>query len=156
MITLRPATTEELPQLSALILRSKAYWGYDAAFMKACEDELRLTPAQLMQSDVIVACDGDVPLGTASVTQEGERCDLGKFFVDPPAMGRGVGRLIFDWAASVAEAYGATELTIEADPGAAPFYRKMGAVDVGTAPSGSIPGRVLPLLSLPLPRAQRP
>ena len=35
---------------------------------------------------------------------------------------------------------------IEADPDAAPFYRRMGAQDVGLAPSGSIPGRMLPKL----------
>ena len=41
-------------------------------------------------------------------------------------------------------------MTIEADPDAAPFYRRIGARDVGTAPSGSIPGRELPLLELVL------
>jgi hypothetical protein len=37
-------------------------------------------------------------------------------------------------------------MVIEADPDAAPFYRKMGAKHCGFAPSGSIPGRVLPKL----------
>jgi hypothetical protein len=41
---------------------------------------------------------------------------------------------------------GAHRLSVEADPGAAPFYRRMGAQDVGLAPSRSITGRMLPKL----------
>jgi hypothetical protein len=33
---------------------------------------------------------------------------------------------------------------------AAPFYRRMGAYDVGQAPSGSVPGRMLPKLVMNL------
>ena len=40
----------------------------------------------------------------------------------------------------------AAELRIEADPEAVPFYQRMGAKITGSAPSGSIPGRRLPLL----------
>ncbi|WP_067619878.1 hypothetical protein [Alicyclobacillus acidiphilus] len=38
------------------------------------------------------------------------------------------------------------ELTIRPDPNAEPFYLAMGAQRVGEVPSGSIPGRMLPLL----------
>jgi hypothetical protein len=41
---------------------------------------------------------------------------------------------------------GARRVFIEADPDAAPFYRRMGARDAGLAPSGSIAGRMLPRL----------
>jgi hypothetical protein len=46
----------------------------------------------------------------------------------------------------VAKKLGATD----ADPDAAPFYRKMGAYDVGQAPSGSVPGRMLPKFAMNL------
>lgn len=39
---------------------------------------------------------------------------------------------------------------IDADPNAEPFYRAMGAVRIGATPSGSIPGRELPLLEFTL------
>jgi hypothetical protein len=35
---------------------------------------------------------------------------------------------------------------VDADPYAAAFYRRCGAIDVGLVPSGSIPGRFLPRL----------
>jgi hypothetical protein len=41
-------------------------------------------------------------------------------------------------------------MVIEADPDAVGFYRRLGAVDYGTAPSGSIPGRLIPRLKLRL------
>jgi len=41
-------------------------------------------------------------------------------------------------------------MVIESDPGAAPFYRRMGAVDDGVATSASIPGRTIPRLKLTL------
>jgi hypothetical protein len=41
-------------------------------------------------------------------------------------------------------------MTIDADPGAVPFYERMGAVPAGLVPSGSIPGRFLPRLVVAL------
>ena len=54
------------------------------------------------------------------------------------------------WAIGIAENAGAECMVIEADPGAAGFYRRLGAVDDGVAASGSIPGRFIPRLRLPL------
>ena len=35
----RPARPDEAEALTALVLRSKAHWGYDEAFTAACRDE---------------------------------------------------------------------------------------------------------------------
>ena len=67
-------------------------------------------------------------------------------FVDPPAIGSGAGRLLYRHVLETAGRLGFTRLTIDADPYAEPFYLAMGARRIGTAPSGSIPGRMLPLL----------
>lgn len=143
---LRRPANRDLPALSALCLRSKAWWGYDAAFMDACRGELTLTAGELATSDLIMAEIRGQAAGLAQVTRGANPADLLKLFVDPPFIGTGLGRLLFDWAAGTARAQGADALTIEADPGARPFYERMGARLVGEAPSGSIPGRMLPLL----------
>src|SRR5476649_1400099 len=44
-ITIRPALLDEADALSALCLRSKAHWGYDAAFMALSQDALTISPA---------------------------------------------------------------------------------------------------------------
>ena len=90
----------------------------------------------------------DDVLGVVEIDVEGERAYLEKLFVEPQAMERGVGAALFEWARDAARAQGAGELQIVADPGAVGFYRRMGAASAGTVPSGSVPGRDLPVLTL--------
>lgn len=150
MITLRGPQIAELAVLSGLCLRSKAHWGYDAQFMAACVEELTLTPDELSTTDVAVAETEGQVIGLVQIAVEDAVADLLKLFVDPTHMGKGAGRILMEWAIVTARAKGARDMTIEADPDAAPFYRAMGAVLVGSAPSESIPGRHLPLLRLAL------
>jgi GNAT superfamily N-acetyltransferase len=150
MLALRPARPEEGPALTELCLRSKAVWGYDDAFMQACRKELTLTPAAIMASQVQVAeLDGRLA-GIAEVKSGGDKAQLQKLFVEPAMLRTGTGRKLLDWAKATARAAGARALVIEADPDAAEFYRRMGAVDDGLVPSGSIQGRFIPKLNLPL------
>ncbi|NQV43461.1 MAG: GNAT family N-acetyltransferase [Rhodospirillales bacterium] len=151
MITLRIPREDELSALSALCLRSKAHWGYDDDFMAACVEELTLRPAELTTTQLQLAEDEQGYLGVAQVALEGDKtASLEVLFIEPERMGCGAGRRLFDWAVKQARALGSKSMMIEADPDAAPFYRHMGAYDVGEAPSGSIPGRLLPLLKLDL------
>lgn len=150
MLALRPARLEEGSALTELCLRSKAIWGYDDAFMRACRKELTVTPTTLMAFQVQVAeLDGRLA-GVAEVKSGGETAQLEKLFVEPTMLRTGVGRKLLDWAKATARAAGATTLVIEADPRAAEFYRRMGSVDDGLVPSGSIPGRLIPKLNLRL------
>jgi len=150
MIWLRAARHNELPSLSELCLRSKAVWGYDDAFMAACRSELTLHPGELQSTHLRVAERGTIVAGLAQVKVVGTDSDLLKLFVEPALLGSGVGRSLFDWAVVTARGLGAVRMTIEADPGAAAFYERMGARDAGYAPSQSIPGRMLPRLQMEL------
>lgn len=143
---LRAARAEELAELNALILRSKAVWGYDDDFMAACKAELSVTMNDLDDTFVQVAENTAGPAGVAQTAILGDICVLHKLFVDPGAQAVGVGRMLYGWAVETCRAGGAKIMTIDADPGAAPFYRRMGARDDGETPSGSIPGRMLPRL----------
>ncbi len=73
-------------------------------------------------------------------------------FVDPQAIGQGIGRLLFEHTIAVGRDLGFTQVTIDADPNAEPFYRAMGAVRIGDVPSGSIAGRVLPQMVVTIQR----
>ena len=150
MLRLRAPQLQELDALTALCLRSKAVWGYDAAFMRACRAELTLTPRDLETSRLQVAEANGVIAGLAQVTLDDDGAHLEKLFVEPAVMRSGAGRQLFAWATLVARELGATVLVIDSDPGAAAFYRRMGAVDAGVVASGSIPGRFLPRLVLTL------
>jgi GNAT superfamily N-acetyltransferase len=149
-LVIRAPDIAELPALSELCMRSKAVWGYDAAFMAACRAELTFDPRELVTSRIAVATQGDSLVGVAQVRMIGRDADLQKLFVEPAALRGGVGQALFAWALDAARDMGAQRLMIEADPDAAPFYRRLGARDIGLAPSGSIAGRMLPKLALEL------
>lgn len=143
-LTLRQPNSSDLEAASQLCLRSKGYWGYDDAFLAMCEEELTLTETDLAQDRIVVAEDQNGMAGVAQVSLDESGCYLEKLFVDTDRIGQGVGRVLYDWAFNTARDLGAHELILEGDPGAAPFYERMGCVRAGEAKSGSISGRTLP------------
>ena len=47
--TVRRACPDKAASLSELAVRLKAYWGYDAAFMAVCRDDLSVAPEALTE-----------------------------------------------------------------------------------------------------------
>ena len=141
----RNAKPGEAASLTALCVRSKAHWGYDAAFMKLSAAALDVSEDDIAAGRVLVAVDDvDRVIGMACVLPEGETSDLDALFIDPPAIGSGAGRALFETAITLARRQGARRMTILADPNAAAFYERMGARYLRNAPSDAIPGRTLP------------
>jgi GNAT superfamily N-acetyltransferase len=152
-ITIRLAREAEAAALSALCFRSKAHWGYGEEFMARSRASLTITPDFIATGRVFVAePEGCAPLGVASVAPlaEDRTYDLVHLFIEPSAMQKGVGKLLFEAAANKARADGARRLVIQSDPHAVGFYRRLGAKDAGEAPSDSVPGRMLPMLHFEL------
>lgn len=139
---IRPARADEAAALTELAMRSKAHWGYDDAFMDACRAELTVRADQVDRIDV-AELDGEV-IGMVHL----EPSALEDLFVEPSAIGTGVGAALFRHAVRRAAAEGMTTVAIDADPNAEGFYVAMGAVRVGESPSGSIAGRTLPRLEV--------
>jgi GNAT superfamily N-acetyltransferase len=147
-VVLRPASADEAPAISELALRSKAHWGYDIEFLAACRAELTIRPEWCDGRGLIVAEKQGRLVGFHRLTGDAPDGVLEALFVDEPAIGTGLGRRLLADAIERARGLGFTSLLIDADPGAAPFYRHMGAQLVGESPSGSVPGRMLPQLRL--------
>ncbi|MFI5999471.1 GNAT family N-acetyltransferase [Streptomyces sp. NPDC051366] len=139
MVKLRAAGAGEAEALTALVLRSKAYWGYDAEFLASCAHELRIRAGEVADRRIVVAEDasGGRVLGVASLEGAAPVARLGLLFVEPDAIGRGVGRQLYRDALRRAAALGFRRLLIDADPHAAGFYRAMGAL---TSPTSCRPG----------------
>ena len=156
MPTIRAAQVGEATKLTALCVRSKAHWGYDAEFMRLSASALAVDEADITAGRVLVAADvEDRPLGMAAVLGKGYTVDLDALFVDPPAIGSGAGRALFAAALDLARGLGARRMTILADPNAAAFYERMGARFLRNAPSDAIPGRTLPLYEYDLTSGAR-
>jgi GNAT superfamily N-acetyltransferase len=128
-------------------VRSKAHWGYDAEFMRLSWRALQVDPAAIAEGRVFGAVDErDQPLGVVGCALLGDDVDLMHLFVEPGALGRGIGRALFATAIEWTRAQGRRTLLIASDPNAVGFYRRLGAVDAGWIESEAIAGRMLPLL----------
>uniref|UniRef100_A0AAU2K2J7 GNAT family N-acetyltransferase n=1 Tax=Streptomyces sp. NBC_00049 TaxID=2903617 RepID=A0AAU2K2J7_9ACTN len=137
MAKVRAARTGEAEALTALVMRSKAYWGYDADFMAACAQELRIRAEDVTARRIVVAEDGrGAVLGVASLEGSAPLATVGLLFVEPSAVGRGVGRLLYLDVLRRAVELGVRRLVIDSDPHAVGFYRAMGALAVVPAQGG--------------------
>ncbi|MCM3556785.1 GNAT family N-acetyltransferase [Janibacter melonis] len=145
-VRIGPARVEEADALSELALRSKGYWGYDAAFLDACRSELSVSPVECASGDVVVARSHANLLGFYALRGETSTGSLDALFVDPPHMGMGVGAALMAHAKVTAVTRGLRTIDLDADPQAVPFYLRFGATLIGESPSQSIPGRTLPRL----------
>jgi hypothetical protein len=152
---IRQATPGELPLLSELAFRSKAYWGYSPSFMAACRRELTVRAEHLPLTFVkpAFAKPGEPSVaGFYTLSKPaGAHTELEFLFVEPWAMRCDYGRELLMHACDKTRELGKRSMRIQGDPHAARFYESVGAVQIGTRTSDSIPGRLLPLFALACP-----
>ncbi|WP_417494718.1 GNAT family N-acetyltransferase [Maricaulis sp.] len=150
-IRLRPARPGEEAALSALCLRSKGHWGYDAAFMDAVAPFLRVTGEAIRKGHATVAeSAGGRVLGVCQIDPDGHGGSLDLLFIEPDAIGTGAGRALFEHAKAQLRALGLPVMTILSDPYAEPAYLHMGARRVEMRASDVFKGRELPWLEVDL------
>lgn len=151
-LVLRDARPDEAGLLTSLAMRSKAYWGYPPEFMEACRAELTVTPAELGHGGarrVVAELAARVAGFYALDRAPDGGFELEALFVDPPWMGRRIGRALVEHALAAVAAAGGDGLHVQGDPHAEGFYRAVGGVPAGSRESGSIRGRILPLFTIP-------
>ena len=147
---IRRARPDEAAELRALAHRSKAHWPYDEDFLARVRPLLRLEPGDIEASEVWVLEEAGRPVGWHRVTIHGRQAELEDLWLEPPRIGTGRGRLLFEHAAQVARSYGATRLEWDAEPYAEGFYRAMGGEEIGRSHSAVEEGRTLPRMRLAL------
>jgi predicted N-acetyltransferase YhbS len=124
--------------------------------MEQWREQLTITPAFIERNETFVAVVDQQLVAFHAILQTPEALRLEHLWVLPERIGQGIGRTLFRHAAERAAVRGASSLTIESDPHAEPFYRRMGAVRIGATRS-EIDGRrrELPLLVVDLVRSAR-
>ena len=148
-IALREAGPGDASRLSAIAYAAKAHWGYPADWLAAWRDELRVTPEDLAANRFVVADREGEVVGFLGLSSAGKTPEIEHLWVDPPAMGSGVGRRLLADALAWCRARGLSRLRVVSDPQAEGFYRHHGAERVGDVPSTPAPRR-LPLLEFRL------
>lgn len=145
-LVIRPAHAAEAEALTELSLRSKALWGYDAAFLARCRSIMTVKGANIETRPHFVAEIEGCIAGFYGFEPESEGVGLDYMFVDPDLTGRGIGRSLWAHAVDTARGLGHQAMIVVSDPNAEGFYLKMGCRRIGTRPSDLEPGRQLPLL----------
>ena len=150
------AKPSDAATLSAIAWAAKAHWGYPAHWMEEWRDLLTITPEFIATNETFAGIVEGQIIGFHALHESAGKLRLEHLWILPKEIGKGAGRFLFQHAVERAKASGASRLTIEADPNAEPFYRRMGAERVGSVVS-EVDGqrREVPLLVFALTHANR-
>ena len=123
VVTVRVARAADEERLRELTFESKAHWGYDRDLVRSWADGLSF-PGDCERW--VAEADGEL-LAWAGLTPPADGIAvLDHLWVDPAAMGRGLGSRLFRLTADCARELGAERLEWSAEPNAVGFYEKLG------------------------------
>ena len=150
-MTIIRARPEDAEMLTDIAHAAKRHWSYPENWIAAWREILTMRPEFITENTAYCAVEADHPIGFYVLTTEDDGLHLDHLWIRPRAMGRGIGRALFEHAAVQAIRLGFNLIKIEADPNAERFYKRMGATRVGTSVS-QVEGerRELPLLEFRL------
>lgn len=131
MMTIRPATTDDVTALTQISHDAKRYWGYPEHWIKHWESELTISSDFVNENDVYVMAGDDEVRGFYALVVRNDKAELEHLWVAPKHIGTGVGKELFVHAMQRAAGHNVSEVEISADPNAEGFYKKMGAHRIG-------------------------
>ena len=130
-IVVRKALVWEVAVLRSICLQSKRSWGYSDEFMTRFSEQTIIDADSISTDYVVVASQGETIIGWLRILTNRAPMILDDLWVLPTVFGKGVGRLLFTEAISVAKELGQSEFELDSDPNAQGFYERMGCIKVG-------------------------
>jgi GNAT superfamily N-acetyltransferase len=125
------ARSQDADALTEIAHAAKRHWGYPERWMQSWRDILTMRPEFIAANATYSAIEDGRAVGFYLLTNEGDGLHLDHLWIAPHAMGRGVGRALFEHALEQTRRLGHRTLKIEADPNAEGFYTRMGARRIG-------------------------
>ena len=145
------AKPDDAVALTEIAHAAKRHWGYPETWIEAWRDVLTMRPEFITANVAYTAVENESPVGFYVLTKEPDGLHLDHLWILPSSMGRGIGRALFEHAAAEVNRLGFRSMKIEADPNAEGFYKRMGALRVGTSTSETCgERRQLPLMEYQL------
>ncbi len=130
-MTIRRALPEEATTLTQIALDAKRHWGYPEHWIKHWESDLTVSSDFIRDNHVYVAeNDGEIR-GFYALCVHSDKAELEHMWVTPACIGMGIGKELFLDAMERAAALSIRDVELSADPNAAGFYKRMGAVQIG-------------------------
>ena len=134
-MTIRRALPEEATTLTQIALDAKRYWGYPEHWIKHWESDLTISSEFIRDNHVYVAEDLGEIRGFYALCISGDKAELEHMWITPACIGTGIGKELFLDAMERAAAFNVRDVELTADPNAAGFYERMGAVQIGETES---------------------
>jgi GNAT superfamily N-acetyltransferase len=135
-----PAREQCLPEINALIARSKAYWRWPQGYLENALPLHRLSGAYIRRNQCFEIRDAaDALVAFFSLAESDARVVLDNLWVSPEMTGKGIGRRACDYIFRLARHRGWTELWVLPDPPAEGFYLKAGFSDTGERVPSRVP-----------------
>ena len=125
------ANPKEADALTEIAHAAKRHWGYSESWIQNWRDILTMRPEFIAANVAYCATEDAGAVGFYLLTNESDGLHLDHLWIAPHAMGRGIGRALFQHAVGQARRLGHRTFKIEADPNAEGFYIRMGARRVG-------------------------
>jgi N-acetylglutamate synthase-like GNAT family acetyltransferase len=110
-------------------------------------------PDYIADAPVFVLEEDGRVVGFYGLREQGDELDLTYLFIEPQVTNRGYGKQLWEHMVETASRLGFQRISIESDPYAEAFYKRMGARRVGVVNSSVQIGRQLPLLKYSLSQA---
>lgn len=145
-LSLRRARLSDAPELTQILHRAKASWGYPAAVMDAFRAEQRISPATITSQLLIVAEREGRTAAFAGGEIRQDHFYLGFLFVAPEHQGQGLGRLLLSAIEDLSRDQEIYRILLESDPHAAPFYHHLGYRTLSERPSTMVPDQPIPMM----------
>lgn len=148
-VNIRRARPEDADRLTEIAFAAKRHWAYPEALIELWKADLVLKSDYIRNNRVYCAQRGSELIGCCTIEQDDTHWWVEHFWVDPPHIGAGVGRSLFEHASTELTSLGADRFRVASDPNAEQFYVRMGGVRVGEQPTRP-EGRTLPVLEFRL------
>lgn len=125
------AQSQDAGALTEIAHAAKRHWGYPERWIEVWKDALTIGADFIAANVSYCAMEDGRTIGFYLLTNESDGLHLDHLWIAPHAMGRGIGRALFEHAIEQTRRLGHFTLRIEADPNAEGFYERMGARRIG-------------------------
>jgi len=134
-MTIRRAHRSEAEELTRIAHAAKRHWDYPEAWIREWREQLTVTAEYIDGHRVFVAeVEGGVG-GFYALSGDAAVIELDHMWVDPPHIGRGIGRRLVEHGMHEARGGGGRRIEIDSDPHAESFYLRLGARRIGKTPA---------------------
>lgn len=146
MVNIRSAKLDKYDILTDVAFKSEANWGYESDYMNNFRSIYNVSKEFINNNPTVVIEDNSNIVGFYGIINRENEASLEYFFIEPKYIGKGYGKLLWNYLIRDWENLGIKMFSIVTSPQAKEFYVKVGAIPCGEIESLLKKGRIIPQL----------